>query len=127
MLIEGSSGFGSSAQEAGSRSFSVWLKAMAEYAGVADASSLHAFLLAQGCLCTRESTADWLSGKDPSYEKSRDIIKAFHTAFPDLEVWQEYKRFVNGEPYLQSKGGSGAGETLEQILKQSGLPPGLQD
>lgn len=109
------------------RSFSVWLKAMAEFAGVAEPSALHSFLMEHGCQCTKESVAAWLAGKEPTFEKSRDIIKAFHLGFPDREVWAEYKRFVRGEPFMQAPAGSGDKETLEQILHQTGLPPGLAD
>lgn len=115
--------------ESDSRRFSVWLKVMAEHADVTEASQLHAFLLEHGCQCTREAAGEWLSGTDPSFEKSRDIIRAFHMAFPELEVWEEYRRFVKGEPYMQETGSrpSHIGETLEQILKDTGLPPGLLD
>lgn len=117
------------AAESDSRRFSVWLKVMAEHAGVAEPSQLHAFLLEHGCQCTREAAGEWLGGTDPSYEKSRDIIRAFHSAFPELEVWEEYRRFVKGEPFMQGTGSrpSHIGETLEQILKDTGLPPGLPD
>lgn len=110
------------------RRFSSWLKVMAEYAGVTEPSRLHTFLLDHGCQCTQDSAADWLAGGDPSFEKSRDIIKAFHLAFPDIEVWEQYKRFVRGEPYMQLEPESTkARETLEDILQRSGLPPGLTD
>lgn len=112
-----------------SPSFTVWLKTMAEHARVADPASLHRFLMEHACHCTRESAAEWLSGRDPSPEKSRDIIKAFHSAFPDLDVWEEYKRFVRGEPYMQGKRSrsSQIDQTLDEILQQSGLPPGLTE
>lgn len=107
--------------------FSAWLKVMAKYAEVDEPSRLNVFLVQHGCQCTREGVAEWLSGSEPSYEKSRDIIKAFHLAFPDLEVWEHYRRFVKGEPFMQNEEMGSIQETLEQILQRSGLPPGLKD
>ena len=110
--------------------FSAFLSAIAAHAGVADPAALSAFLQRRACHCTEENAEEWLSGAgQPGFDKTRDIIRAFHTALPDIEVWEEYRLFVKGEPFLQGKRARASyiDETLDQMLSQTGLPPGLPD
>jgi len=112
------------------RPFSVWLSAIAEHAGVSEPTALQRFLQRAACHCTEENAEEWLKGTTvPGFDKARDIIRAFHTALPDIEVWEEYRLFVKGEPFLQGKRArpSYIDETLDQMLSQTGLPPGLPD
>lgn len=109
-------------------SFSTWLTAIAKEGGVDSAQELQDLLMQQDCHCTLEDAADWLQGvSEPSYEKTRDIIKALHNAFPEIEVWAEYRNFVEGRPFLEQQSGLAAEveATLEAIVKQGGLPPPL--
>jgi len=110
--------------------FSAWLSAMASHAGVAEPAALQAFLQGQACHCTEQNAEEWLKGTSvPGFDKTRDIIRAFHNSLPDIEVWEEYRLFVKGEPFLQGRRArpSYIDETLNQMLSQTELPPGLPD
>jgi len=111
--------------------FHVWLRSIAVVAGADAPAKLERLLQEQGCHCTTENAEEWLSGKSqPSYEKKRDIIKAFYAALPEVDVWEEYRLFVRGEPFFQGQKQrpSQMDASLAQMLQESGgLPPGLLD
>jgi len=113
------------------KDFHVWLKAIAGVAGADTPAKLERLLQNQACHCTTDNAEEWLSGTtQPSYEKERDIIKAFYAALPEVDVWEEYRLFVKGEPFFQGQRqrASQMDASLAQMLKESGgLPPGLLD
>ncbi|MGI8523900.1 MAG: hypothetical protein ACR2K3_11420 [Nocardioides sp.] len=107
--------------------FKEWLEPMALRAGAETPEKLHTLLLANNCHCTMEAVSAWLVGVQPSFTKTRDIIKAFHKALPDVEVWEQYKLFTEGQPFLQPKSDrmNEIEADFEKMLKQTGLPPPL--
>lgn len=114
--------------EKSKQSFSVWLTSITKAGGIDSAQELQKLLLQHDCHCTLEDAANWLQGAaEPSYEKTRDIIKSLYDALPQIEVWREYRRFVEGKPFLEEQTGlaSEVTATLEAIAKQGGLPPPL--
>ncbi|MGH2773327.1 MAG: hypothetical protein ACRDIU_09360 [Actinomycetota bacterium] len=110
--------------------FVEWLRAMADVANASSPAELQHLLLANNCHCTLEQATEWLQGTgEPTFDKTRDIIKAFYAALPGVEVWEEYRNFTLGKPFLQDvdKKSAALEEKLEDILRGSGLPPPLSD
>ena len=109
--------------------FVEWLRRMADIANASSPAELQHLLLANNCHCTLEQTTQWLEGtSEPTFDKTRDIIKTFYAALPGVEVWEEYRNFTLGKPFLQNVNRKSAAlqERLEDIIKASGLPPPLE-
>lgn len=107
------------------RSFSDWLTGIADYAGAPDPVSLRALFGSHGCICTLPAVTAWLAGEgEPSPEKMRQIIAALNKAIEDVDVWDDYRRFVHGDTLTRARRAP-AVPSLDDLLGRSGLsvPP----
>lgn len=107
------------------RTFAGWLNAIAEHAGVPQAAALKALLSEHGCVCTRPALETWLSGAGtPPAEKMRQVIGALNKALPKIDVWDDYRGYIEGRDGDRRSTVLEA-PTLDELLDRSGLPPGL--
>lgn len=98
--------------------FSIWLKAVAAKTGATTALELRQVLVRHGCHAPEILLDEWLEGvSEPSLDKMRELITALNKALEDIDVWEEHRRYLRGEPYL-----------LEPRREQPGqLPATLED
>lgn len=112
------------------RRFSAWLKSIAGRAGAASPSELQRVLASHGCHCTTATVAAWLEARsEPGPAKMREAIVALNKALPDIDVWEEYRQYLQGReaPEAPQKAElEEAGRLLDDVIaKDPRLPPRL--
>ncbi len=118
------------AEPHGTRTFSAWLKSIAARAGAGSPADLRSLLARHGCHCTAETVADWLDARsEPGLAKMREAIVALRKALPDIDVWEEYRQYLEGQepPEAPQKAElEEAGRLLDELIeKDPRLPPRL--
>jgi len=83
--------------------FAVWLRAAADRAGAQDVRDVKGLLVAHGCHCTDTQVAAWLEGaQEPTVQKARTLITALNKILPDVDVWEQYARWKEGEAFFEA-------------------------
>ncbi len=114
------------------RRFSTWLEGISRHFDLEDPTKLRAVLASNDCYCNESALAQWMSGaSEPSFEKMRSILSALQRARPDVDVWENYRTFIQGGAPSDAGGGvtsRNTEATLDALLRDSpGLPPGLSE